>query len=246
MDADDVMHSARLATQLDLLERRAEFCAVGCHVRLFPRDRLTPGRLAYEAWLNSIDSPEAVCAEAFVECPVAHPTLMIRSDTLRRFRYRDQGWPEDYDLVLRILQEGEAIGMVCQRLLGWRDSPQRLSRTGAAFTPERFTACKAAFLAEGFLSRSDGYVLWGYGETGKALAHALDDHDKRPTHIVERHPRRIGQCIGGAPVIPPAGLTEIPRRPVVVSVAGATARAEIRERLAQMGFEQLRDYVCAA
>ena len=42
-----------LATDPDLV-------AVGSHVRLFPRDHLKPGRLAYEDWLNSLDGPEAI------------------------------------------------------------------------------------------------------------------------------------------------------------------------------------------
>jgi hypothetical protein len=34
--------------------------------------------------------------------------------------------------------------------------------------------------------------------------------------------------------------------PLVVSVAGAGPRAEIRDKLSALGFEELRDYVCAA
>lgn len=88
MDADDLMHRHRLATQARALQADPRLAAVGCHVRLFPRHHLRPGR---------------------------------------------------------------RIGVVPQRLLSWRDAPQRLSRTHPAYDLDRFTACKAAFLADYFL-----------------------------------------------------------------------------------------------
>ena len=219
---------------------------MGCHVRLFPRASLRDGRRAYESWINGIDSPQRVRAEAFVECPIAHPSLMIQRDRLVALRYRDCGWPEDYDLMLRLLQAGDEVGMVPKRLLCWRDGPTRLSRCDGRYDLERFTACKAAFLAAQFLAGDDRYVLWGYGETGRALHRALLPHRKRPAHIVEVHPGRIGNAIHGAPVIAPDELRQLPPRPVVASVAGPQARQEIRTALAAMGFHELRDFVCAA
>ena len=246
MDADDVMHRERLASQADSLDAQPQLAALGSHVRLFPRRGLGEGMRAYERWLASIDSPSRVREEAFVECPVAHPTLMIRREVLRALRYRDCGWPEDYDLLLRLLERGDCVDVIPRRLLCWRQGPKRLSRTSDSYAIARFTACKAAFLARGFLANSDGYVLWGYGGTGRALQRALREQGKRPAAIVELHPRRLGETIQGAPVIRPERLPELPRRPVVVSVAGETARAEIRTDLATMGFLELRDYVCAA
>lgn len=246
MDADDVMRRTRLAEQVAALAAAPGLVAVGSHVRLVPRAGLRDGRREYERWLNAIDSPARVRAEAFVECPVAHPTLMIRAAVLRAFGYRDRPWPEDYDLVLRLLAAGREIGVVPRRLVLWRDRPTRLSRTSARYGLDRFTACKAAFLAAGFLAAGEHYVLGGYGATGKALFRALAAHGKRPTHIVELHPGRLGKTIHGARVIPPAALAALPRRPIVVSVAHAAPRAEARATLAAMGFEELRDFVCAA
>ena len=171
---------------------------------------------------------------------------MIRRQVLTDFGYRDCGWPEDYDLILRLLQGGYRVGVVPQRLLSWRDQPQRLSRTSPTYTLERFTACKAAFLATMFLSATDTYTLWGYGATGKALRRALVAYKKTPSYIVELHPGRLGKTIHGAPVIPPEELTRIPRQPLVVSVAGAQPRGEIRAALQAMRFTEIRDFVCVA
>jgi glycosyltransferase involved in cell wall biosynthesis len=246
MDADDAMHRERLALQRAALAADSNLAAVGCHVRLFPRRGLGAGMRAYEAWLASIDSPQRVRAEAFVECPVAHPTLMLRRDALRDFGYRETGWPEDYDLILRMLAGGRRIGVVPRRLLSWRQRPGRLSRTDERYSTARFTACKAEHLVRTFLSRSGAYVLWGYGATGRSLARALRAHGRHPVQIVELHPRRIGERIQGAPVIPHAALGGPPAPPIVVSVAGAGARALIRAQLRHKGFREGCDYVCAA
>ena len=246
MDADDVMHRDRLAAQLDALDRAPGLAAVGSWVRVFPRRAMTDGMRAYEGWLNAIDTPERVRAEAFVESPIVHPTLAIRRDVLRAVGYRDAGWPEDYDLVLRLLAAGHTLAVVPRRLLAWRDGPHRLTRSHSTYDLERITACKAAFLADGFLAGRERYVLWGHGGTGRALRRALAAHGKRPSHVVELHPGRVGNRIDGAPVVRPDALASLPRAPVLASVAGEAARTEIRAFLDALGYRETIDYVCTA
>ncbi|MBW2527393.1 MAG: glycosyltransferase [Deltaproteobacteria bacterium] len=246
MDADDLMRRDRLARQLRALEQQPDLAAVGCHVRVFPLRPMTDGLRRYERWLNQLVSAADVEREAFVECPVAHPSLMFRTSVLRRHGYRDRGWAEDYDLVLRVLGAGQRIGMVPEPLLLWRDGPQRMWRTHAAYEPQRFTAAKAWFLAQGFLAGADRYVLWGYGSTGRALRKALLAHGKEPSHIVELHPGRLGQRIHGAPVIPPEALGELSGQPILVSVAGEQPRRQIRDELSDLGLTERSHYICCA
>ncbi len=250
MDADDIMHGRRLELQVKALAADAALAGVGCHVRIFPRRDLLAGRRTYEAWLNSLRTAAEVARDAFVECPIAHPSLMLRRSVLERFGYRDMGWPEDYDLVLRLLGDGQRLGVVPTRLLCWRDGPERLSRNSPTYALERFVACKAHHLAAGFLRQTSRYVLWGYGDTGRSLAKALASYAKQPSAIVEVHPGRLGQRILGAPVFGPLELCDFMRlhgpQPLVASVARSGPRGEVRAALNALGFVELRDYVCAA
>ncbi|HUE85245.1 MAG TPA: glycosyltransferase family 2 protein [Vicinamibacterales bacterium] len=245
MDADDVMHRLRLGAQMAALDHDPRLAAVGCHARIFPRTTMSPRLREYEAWLNSMQSADDVTREAFVECPVAHPTLMMRRD-MARLGYVDQQWPEDYDLILRALASGLHIGMVPRRLLAWRARADSWSRTSAAYDVERFAACKAHYLAHGFLAGTESFVLWGYGATGRMLRKALASHGKTPSHIVEVKRSRVGQRIHGAPVIPVAALAALGDHRIVVSVARLGPRSEIRNALASMGFVEGQDFVCAA
>ncbi len=246
MDADDLMARRRLELQRHALDGDASLAGVGCHVRFFPRQGMTDGLRNYERWLNAIGDESAVEREAFVECPLAHPTLMLRRSALKLVGYRDCAWPEDYDLVLRLLQQGQKLGVVPERLLHWRDGAGRLSRTSTRYSLPAFVDCKAEFLASGFLRQVERYVLWGFGDTGKALAEALARRGKHPSTIVELHPGRLGQLIRGVRVIPPEALRNLARQPLVVSVAGLKPRSEIRAALSDLGFAETRDFVCAA
>jgi hypothetical protein len=78
------------------------------------------------------------------------------------------------------------------------------------------------------------------------LARALRGHAKHPAVIIELHPGRIGKRIQGARVIAPDALERELGMPLIVSVAGETARAQIRAALAKLGFRETLDFVCAA
>lgn len=246
MDSDDFMHRDRLHLQLVALERHPEWVAVGCFPRLFPRAELYEGRRNYERWLQSLDEPDHIYRDRYIECPIAHPTLAIRSETLRATPYRDHDWPEDYDLVLRLLRAGPCIGTVARRLLGWRDSQTRLSRTSARYGLDRFTACRAHHLHRDFLAGATHYTLWGHGRTGRALKRALAAHGLEATLIVDVHPRRIGQRIANALVIAPESLPGYRENRIIVSVSGAGPRRAIRTALSGMDFHEGHDFIVAA
>lgn len=246
MDADDWMHRDRLARQCDLLDQNPALDAVGCFVRSFPRAGLGDGARRYEQWLNGLASPEAIWRDRFVECPVAHPTLVVRRERLQALGYRERDWPEDYDLLLRLLARGPCVGTVPRRLLGWRDTPDRTSRRDGRYALDRFTACRAEALSRDFLRGARDYLLWGHGPTGRALRRALARNGHHAAAVVEVHPRRIGQTIAGAPVIAPDELARRARLPLIASVAGPRPRAQIRAALAALGWRDGTDFVCAA
>lgn len=247
-DADDLMHRDRLCEQLAAVSKSPDLAGVGTLVRIFPRRCLTKGRETYERWLNALTDEESVYRDRFVECPLAHPTLLLRRDLLTEFEYRDSGWPEDYDLVLRLLGAGHRLSTVPRVLHYWREGRQRLSRVGPQYQIGCFTRCKAHFLARDWLGPDERYVLWGYGSTGRHLARALADLGKHPSAILELHPGRVGQRIFSAPVLAVPDLVGLgqPRDRIIVSVAGEGPRMEARRRAASLGLREGRDFVCAA
>src|SRR5262249_26360492 len=128
MDADDVALPERPPLQGAALEEGG-VAGVGGRVEYFPEP--TDGMRAYAGWLNSLVTVEAAVRDLWVECPVPGPGLTARAELVS---YRDEGWPEDYDLVLRIWEGGGRFRNVDRLVHRWRDHPGRLPRTRSEYT----------------------------------------------------------------------------------------------------------------
>lgn len=243
MDADDVAHPERLQVQLRLLESRPDLAGCGCGVRYFPADRVRAGARRYEAWINGLVEPEDVERDAFVECPLAHPTFFLRRDVVEGVGgYRDAGWPEDYDLVLRIREGGGRLANVPRVLHRWREGPERLSRTDRRYSADAFRRCKIHFLLRGPLRERQGAVVWGAGPTGKAFARSLVEAGGRLRAFVDLDPRKIGQSIHGVPVVEPAGVRAYRDALVLAAVGQEGARTEIRRTLTRAGWAEPEEF----
>ena len=246
MDADDRSLPARFALQLAMLEALPEVAAVGTHVRYFPEDVVREGALAYEAWLNSISAPEQLRRDLFVECPIAHPTLMMRRAVLQQLRgYRDEGWPEDYDLILRTVEAGHQIANVPEVLHEWRERPDRLSRMDERYSFDAFRRCKVHFLRRMLLKRR-AVAVWGAGPTGKAFAQELLNQRIEVRCFIDIDPKKIGQKPNGIPVIGNTDLATISDCFIVAAVGSAEARQLIRGALSESGRVELADFCAVA
>ncbi len=247
MDADDVALSERLALQVAALAAEPELAACGGGVTYVSDGPVTEGARRYERWVNSLVTPELAARDVFVECPLPHPTLVARRDALAGVgAYRRCGWPEDYDLILRLWAAGARFRNLEARVLLWREHPERLSRTDAAYSLDAFRRCKAHHLRGTLLRPFEGAVVFGAGPAGKAFARELVRQGGRVLTFVEVDSRKIGRTIHGAPVVP---IDDAPRCPPglwIAAVSGEEARAEIREVAAAAGRREGVDFVAVA
>jgi cellulose synthase/poly-beta-1,6-N-acetylglucosamine synthase-like glycosyltransferase len=245
MDADDVSVSTRLERQVALMDAQPDLVACGTRVRYVPRDLVRDGALRYERWVNSVVTPEDMQRDLFVECPIPHPSLMVQRKSFELAGgYREMGWPEDYDLLLRLWEMGYRFGKVPEVLLEWRERPDRLSRTDSRYAEDAFRRCKVHFLRLRIVDRP--VVVWGAGPVGKAFARTLQHASHDVVAFVDLDPRKIGQVIHGAPVISPSAIDEYEDAFIVAAVGSADARAEIRESLRAAGFKEPEDYCAVA
>jgi glycosyltransferase involved in cell wall biosynthesis len=247
MDADDVAEPRRLEAQLGLMTVCPELVGCGCHIRYFPDHEVLGGARRYEEWLNALLTPDQIERDLFVECPLAHPSFFLRTDAVDAAGgYRDLGWPEDYDLVLRLWEAGGRFGKAPETLLHWREGANRLSRVDAAYGPEAFRRLKVDVLKRTLLRGRDGAVVWGAGPTGKAFAQTLRAGGVPLLAFVDLDPRKIGQTIHGAPVVAPARLERYRGGLCLAAVGARGARNEIREALHGLGWAEMIDFLAVA
>ncbi len=247
MDADDVTPLDRFTRQTELLTRDPRVALCGIGVRYEPRAGLTGGGRAYERWINGLQGPEAIERDLFVECPIAHPTFMMRAGAVNRIGgYRDEGAPEDYDLVLRLWEAGVRFDKAPGDPHVWRDHERRASRRSPRYAIAAFQALKVEVLLRSHLRGARPCVVWGAGPTGKAFARLLRAGGGGSVTFVDLDPRKIGQRVHGSPVIAPDALGAPDGRFALASVAGETAREEIRAALTLRGWRETDDFVAVA
>ena len=252
MDADDVSHPDRLQLQHQELVDRPEIDVLSCRVTHFAEDEVGAGFRIYETWLNSLLDDGAIRRDLFIESPLPHPSVMVRTSVLQDVGgYRDVGWPEDYDLWLRLAARGHRFAKLPQTLLEWRDHGRRLTRTDRRYSVERFLECKAHYLASGPLRGRGGVIVWGAGQTGRRLSKYLLRHQVPIDAFIDIDPRKCGRTMRNRPIVPPETLAELGsstgQRPMVLAaVSSRGARAKIRRRLAKEGWQETKDFWCVA
>jgi glycosyltransferase involved in cell wall biosynthesis len=249
MDADDVAVRDRLARQADRLDRDRAVDVLGCRVALIARPGEAPGEgmRAYVEWQNAMLDHEAIFRDRFVESPLVHPSMAMRTRALRDLGgWRAFDGPEDYDLWLRALDAGLRFAKLGETLVLWRDGGKRLTRVDPRYAPGRFLALKLEALARGPLAGARPAVVWGAGPVGKAWSRALREGGHEVVAFVEVDPRKIGQRLHGAPVVSVEGARAL-RGPLHLAAVGRKGvRQSIRAEAARIGLVDGVDLLAVA
>jgi len=255
MDADDVALPERLAAQAKALDADASLAAVACRVEGFPEYALGEGMQRYIAWQNELLAPEELARDRFVESPVVAPSLTIRAEFLRDMLggWRERGWPEDWDLVLRAFEAGGRIARVPRALHRWRQHERQTTHNDPRYGADRLLRVRAHYLARFLPEAAASRAVWmiGAGPVGKTLAEALHHEGLRVAGFAEIDPRKIGNRVRRAgqwwPVIAMDELHAARASSYGVAAVGRPgARDRIRAAMEEAGWVEVRDFVCAA
>jgi len=246
MDADDIAHPMRTELYRTYLDSHQEVDLVGSLIRYFPRRGLKDGLIGYEQWVNSIRTHDEIVRDIFVECPIPHPTLAARkTDIMGVGGYLDNGFPEDYDLVLRFWEKGKKFGKVPRRLLFWRDRPDRLSRTHERYQLDRFMELKVTVLKRTLLKDRDA-VVSAAGPVGKAFARTMLGQGIRVRAFLEVDPDKIGNTVYDIPVLPVEEGRNIGGALICHAVGQRIGREQGRRLYNSWGLREGQDFICVS
>jgi glycosyltransferase involved in cell wall biosynthesis len=251
MDADDRCHLERLALQAAFLNENPDIGLVSCQVAGFPKEHVREGFRLYLEWLNALVNDADIRREIFVESPLPHPSVTFRKAVVLAVgKYQEHGWPEDYDLWLRMYLQGVRFAKIPQVLLDWREHPERLTRTDGRYSLENFLRTKAHYLTQGPLVNRDAVIIWGAGMMGRRMSKQLSRLGAPIVAFVDIDPKKIGRTRRGVPIISPEELIPWWSRydnPIILAAVGARgARKLIRQRLNEYGFVEAQDWWGAA
>jgi len=118
MDADDICLPERLSIQKSFLDQNDDIAAVAAPVIFI--DGAGKETAVWELDRKTVLPVSIKKVMPYENC-IAHPSVMIRTAVLKEFRYKEyQKNIEDYDLWLRLLNRGYAIGKTEMPLLLYR------------------------------------------------------------------------------------------------------------------------------
>ena len=244
MDADDVSHPDRLERQLAETVKDSRIGLCGTLVRMVGK-QLGYGRRRYERWINSLTTHESMERELFVECPIPHPTFFMPRDAyLDAGGYQDHGWPEDYDLCMRMFLMGRRFAKVTATLLDWTESTARLSMVSPRYSPAQFRAIKRQYMFLTHLPEGRSFCQWGAGDVGKRWL--TEWADRRPRCVIDVNPRKIGRSIHGYKIVSPENIRAMGRDFIVIAVGAPGARDEIRQWLVRQAYTEVKDFIFVA
>jgi glycosyltransferase involved in cell wall biosynthesis len=251
MDADDRCHPERLARQMAYLEAHPHTSVVGCLVAAFPAEQVRQGFRIYLEWLNALISDADIRREMFVESPLPHPSVIYRRACVEQAgAYQENGWPEDYDLWLRLYLSEARFAKVPEVLLDWREHPERLTRRDSRYSLENFLRAKAYYLMRGPAAGREAVFIWGAGMMGRRLGKQLERQGAPLAAFIDIDPRKIGSTRRGRPILAPAELPawwQRYRHPVLLAAVGTRgARPLIRRQLTELGLHEAQDWWLAA
>lgn len=224
MDGDDVMHPARIRKQYEFARSNPDVDLCGCCVTCFcEAGKLSQGVHTFQKWHNSLLTDVEMHQNIYVDSPMVHPTFFgTRSFFLRMGGYQDNGFAEDYDFIFRSVFSGAKLAKLPERLLGWRDHPNRETRINPNLKKDRLFKQKARFFRKFDPLANQPIYLFGIGRFGKALLDALAEVGLTVQGVVDPSGKRLTSGVRG---IPAFGLdAKLPEDTVLINALSISGR----------------------
>ena len=211
MDADDIAHPERIALQARHLSSNPSLDVSASCVAFGGDKILAHGFAHFVDWQNSLITHDQIARARFRDTPVCHPSVMFRRKAVDRWgAYRDGSFPEDWEIWLRWLDGGAVMEKLPQPLLVWNDRPARATRSDVRYAREACDRLRAVWLAR-YLERCNPFHphVWvvGGGRVARQRLAPLWRMGPEPRAYIDVDPKKIGNRVGGIPVM---GRTALP------------------------------------
>jgi len=250
MDGDDLMHPNRLQKQTKFLQNNQGMGVVSCEANHFvcSQENKGKGYAHHIEWTNKIRSPNEHKSYRFVDCLFAHPSVLFRKKLIKKFGgYRKGDHPEDFELWLRWLSEGVRMQKIPQKLLWWRDHPDRTSRVCERYKRAAFHRIKADYLRIWLKKENplaDRKLFgWGAGRVARKLIQEITGNGVSIDALIDLDPKKIGKDFQGIPILSQLSITSPKDCFLLVLVGSRGAREEIIKFLEARSFLIGKDFI---
>lgn len=246
MDADDFAFKNRLLLQYEHMQNKRDLDLCSGIVRHVCKNSSFEGYRIYVDWINSIKTYEQICLNRFIESPFAHPSVMFRKESIKKYGYyRDGTFPEDYEMWLRWLEKGAKMSKIDKIILDWHDLPSRLSRVDKRYSQDSFYEVKMQYLDRWLKENNRFYpriAIWGAGRYARKRAKYLIEKGHDIITYIDIDPKKAGRsdCTFYKNIHGPGQF-------FIVNLAGKRGAGRfIKDYLNGLSYKEGKDYIMAA
>lgn len=246
-DADDLYSSDRLAIQKKFLDDHKEISLVGSFIEYFPQDETIRESKLYlnkkniwERRKNTYTDWKDISEAIYWYCCLTHSSIMVRSDVLSEFRYREFPMGEDYDLFYRLNKAGHKMAIIDRVLTRVRVNGKSTTVQNNDLYFDKILYDIKKVEIERLFHDSKRVYIWGAGSFGEKMRHVLKSNGLEIVGFIDSAQEKAGMAIQNKIVYSP---TVLERGQDKIIVASEPGMLEIINHLKNHGFIHLEDFV---
>ncbi|MFC6334891.1 glycosyltransferase [Paenibacillus septentrionalis] len=245
IDGDDIQHPDRFYHQIKFMEENPELSLSKCKFEYFPDNKEIENSLRFANLIrynqfhkNFPSDSQEISKWIKLYCCIVHSAMIIKTDVLKRYMYRDFVVGEDYDLFLRLDQEGHLMGHLEECLLRVRVSDRSIT---ANFSADFFNIIGYQIkqpALEKFKQNQNIYI-WGTGNYGRELINLLESKDWKIDGFIDSFIKEDTK-LNDKPIINPEMLRN--QNQIKIIIASSTGFFEIIDFLENIGYVSGEDF----
>jgi len=201
IDGDDIQHSSRFERQITFMENNQSIDVAKSLFEFFPNTLEISQTKRYKIFKdileknkNEVYTSEEISKYLYSFCCIPHATMIIKTNILKKYKYRDLKVYEDYDLFYRMNRSKIVFGHINENLVKVRVSDN--STTAIAkkeIFNETIYTIKEDILK--VFKKKENIYIWGAGSFGKEVLSILKDHHWEINGFIDSDKSKVGQII---------------------------------------------------
>ncbi|MFJ7185424.1 glycosyltransferase family 2 protein [Lysinibacillus xylanilyticus] len=247
VDGDDIQHPERFEKQLNFMEQNPNYTMSKCLIKYFANDDEVENTSRYkhrknfdEKSKNRNKTPEEITESLMWHCSVSHTTMMIKSDVLKKYKYRNLEIFEDYDLFYRLIRDNLKIGHFDEELV-----QVRVSKNSTTGTTIGQTYLKVAYKIKNHVlnnfKKNPNIFIWGTGSYAEELTKFLENKDWDIKGYVDSYNFGDDNYFEGKKIYSSEILNN--KKDIKIIIAASTGLYEIAACLKRIGYETNKDFI---
>ena len=248
VDADDLYDNSRFEKQKVFLDNNPEVALVCAFIEYFPDNDEIKESARYKCFKEIVEkqkqivTTEDIQQEMYKYYCLSHTTMMVRSEAIKKFGYKDWRIAEDYCLAYTLNKHGYKMYNIPEVL-----AKVRMYNVSTTATTEKIDNLSRIY----DIKREEIYMLfessnqvyiWGCGSFGRNVLKIFQSRGLKVKGFIDSNPKMHSSIVDGLLVYSPDILRQKENNYKII-VASQAGKFSIEKSLMSLGYKHLQDYL---